>query len=196
MSFFTRFLATKEALCLLGLLQSSNPAIIPVNRYEDERLAESRYASFTDKKERKLLASDNRHKKMDTCMQKARKRGYGNRRRRRRRRVNPTTICPTCRQLPHQTPPFPLQIRRQGAFRVPFLCFLVFPSDNVLAACTSMPITHKSYHNEEQPRDTKKMESDTRSIVQPMPKLNLPFSPFPYRTYFECAGNVYSSINS
>eukprot|EP00903_Cladosiphon_okamuranus_P012722 g11894.t1 len=40
------------------------------NWYEDERLAEGRFAAFADKKERKLLASDYRRKKMDTCMQK------------------------------------------------------------------------------------------------------------------------------
>ena len=43
-----------------------------MGRYEDERLAEGRFAAFTDKKERKLLASDYRRKKMDTCMQKVR----------------------------------------------------------------------------------------------------------------------------
>lgn len=43
-----------------------------MDRYEDERLAEGRFAAFTDKKERKLLASDYRRKKMDTCMQKVR----------------------------------------------------------------------------------------------------------------------------
>ncbi|CAM9335239.1 unnamed protein product [Scytosiphon promiscuus] len=40
------------------------------NWYEDERLAEGRFAAFTDKKDRKLLASDHRRKKMGTCMQK------------------------------------------------------------------------------------------------------------------------------
>ncbi|CAM9350177.1 unnamed protein product [Pylaiella littoralis] len=40
------------------------------NWYEDERLEEGRFAAFTDKKERKLLASDHRRKKMVTCLQK------------------------------------------------------------------------------------------------------------------------------
>lgn len=43
-----------------------------MDRYEDERLAEGRFAAFSDKKERKLLASDYRRKKMETCMQKVR----------------------------------------------------------------------------------------------------------------------------
>ncbi|CAN0286166.1 unnamed protein product, partial [Ectocarpus sp. 12 AP-2014] len=38
--------------------------------YEDERLAEGRFKAFTDRKDRKLLASDYRRKKMVTCMQK------------------------------------------------------------------------------------------------------------------------------
>lgn len=46
--------------------------VMIMTRYEDERLAEGRFAAFTDKKERKLLASDNRRKKMDTCLQKVR----------------------------------------------------------------------------------------------------------------------------
>ncbi|CAN0079882.1 unnamed protein product, partial [Ectocarpus fasciculatus] len=40
------------------------------NWYEDERLAEGRFKAFTDRKDRKLLASDYRRKKMDTCMQR------------------------------------------------------------------------------------------------------------------------------
>lgn len=48
-----------------------------MNRYEDERLAEGRFAAFTDKKERKLLASDYRRKKMDTCLQKVRAARHG-----------------------------------------------------------------------------------------------------------------------
>lgn len=47
------------------------------DRYEDERLAEGRFAAFTDKKERKLLASDHRRKKMVTCLQKVSRKGAG-----------------------------------------------------------------------------------------------------------------------
>lgn len=46
-------------------------------RYEDERLAEGRFAAFTDKKERKLLASDYRRKKMEICLQKVSQKGTG-----------------------------------------------------------------------------------------------------------------------
>lgn len=61
-------------ICIRRTLSKLNRGNVIMNRYEDERLAEGRFAAFTDKKERKLLASDHRRKKMDTCLQKVRSR--------------------------------------------------------------------------------------------------------------------------